>query len=407
MSAVALLAQRVATTPSGVALRHHELGIWRPVTWSELGLQVTRLADGLRTLGVESGEVVALIMANNPAWIAADLAIQSLGAVTLAIDPDSPADHACTQIELHKVEVVLCGDQEQFDKVDEAQASGRAASVAMRVVFDTRGMRSSTGLRANTMNTMSFADLESKSTATHWSAPAASETSGAAFIAEGRTFRHADVIESASAVNASLHLTTNDRLLASTSFADPFERALSVTGMLAHGLGLAIGDGGASAASEMTAVQPTLLHAPTGMLDRLGADLANRMGKADRLNRFALARAWRPKPPSTSVRKAPFSILQALGLVAVAGSVLFLWLTTSWTDNRRIVGLIAIALLFAIVAILQGAAVIGPLRRQLGLKRVRAVIGTSAGPGAQMLGALNIPLIDPSTLVDHSEGSAR
>jgi long-chain acyl-CoA synthetase len=58
-------------------------GRYRPLTWSETADRVTRLARGLRTLGIAPGDRVALIAENRPEWVVADFAITSLGAMTV------------------------------------------------------------------------------------------------------------------------------------------------------------------------------------------------------------------------------------------------------------------------------------------------------------------------------------
>ncbi|HEX3861029.1 MAG TPA: long-chain fatty acid--CoA ligase [Stellaceae bacterium] len=58
-------------------------GTYRPLNWTDTAEQVGRLAGGLVALGVEPGDRVALVSENRPEWIIADLAIMSVGAVTV------------------------------------------------------------------------------------------------------------------------------------------------------------------------------------------------------------------------------------------------------------------------------------------------------------------------------------
>jgi len=58
-------------------------GAWQPLRWREVADQVARLARGLRSLGVERGDRVALIAENRPEWVIADLAILAAGGVTV------------------------------------------------------------------------------------------------------------------------------------------------------------------------------------------------------------------------------------------------------------------------------------------------------------------------------------
>src|ERR1700676_2107273 len=91
----ALLASRAAAHPRAVALRAKELGRWRQYTWGEYAEEVDRIGRGLVEMGVGPGDRVANRSDNGPEWLFCDLAIQSIGAVTVGLDPavDGPALH--------------------------------------------------------------------------------------------------------------------------------------------------------------------------------------------------------------------------------------------------------------------------------------------------------------------------
>jgi long-chain acyl-CoA synthetase len=58
-------------------------GKYQPSSWAEVADRVGRLARGLAALGIEPGDRVALIAENRPEWVVADLAIVSVGAITV------------------------------------------------------------------------------------------------------------------------------------------------------------------------------------------------------------------------------------------------------------------------------------------------------------------------------------
>jgi long-chain acyl-CoA synthetase len=80
---VEMLFDRAATFGAKPALWGKHDGIWKSLTYSELGQQVSRLARGLRVLGIGPGDRVALAAENRPEWIVADYAIMALGAITV------------------------------------------------------------------------------------------------------------------------------------------------------------------------------------------------------------------------------------------------------------------------------------------------------------------------------------
>src|SRR5439155_11898828 len=69
-------------------------GRYRKVSWGEAIDQVDRLGRSLAALGIEPGDRVALISENRPEWVIADLAIMSIGAVTVpAYVTNTAEDH--------------------------------------------------------------------------------------------------------------------------------------------------------------------------------------------------------------------------------------------------------------------------------------------------------------------------
>ena len=80
---VHMLFDRAATFGSKPALWGKHKDSWVPLTYAELGRQVSRLARGLRALGVRPGDRVALAAENRPEWMVADYAIMALGAITV------------------------------------------------------------------------------------------------------------------------------------------------------------------------------------------------------------------------------------------------------------------------------------------------------------------------------------
>ena len=69
-------------------------GDWRPLTWDQVAEQVRHLAAGLRGLGIKPGDRVVLISDSQPEWPVADLAIMTVGAITVpAYTTNTVADH--------------------------------------------------------------------------------------------------------------------------------------------------------------------------------------------------------------------------------------------------------------------------------------------------------------------------
>ncbi len=86
MTIPGMYAHRAAVHPGSiVAERRSPIGGWREVTIEDLLAEVELYARGFLGMGIEAGQCVALLMANSYRWQILDLAIMSVGGVTVPI----------------------------------------------------------------------------------------------------------------------------------------------------------------------------------------------------------------------------------------------------------------------------------------------------------------------------------
>ena len=120
------------------AIREKDRGIWQSWTWRQYHDQVRDLALGLASLGLKRGDRLSVIGDNRPRLYAAQLAVQCLGGVSVAVYQDSIAKELAYVWSHAEVGVIVAEDQEQVDKV----IGLRPELPALRVVIydDPRGM---------------------------------------------------------------------------------------------------------------------------------------------------------------------------------------------------------------------------------------------------------------------------
>ncbi|TFC84213.1 long-chain fatty acid--CoA ligase [Cryobacterium cheniae] len=83
----------------------------RRTTYTELGDQVDRAAEGLRHLGVRAGDRVALILPNCPQHVVAFYAVLRLGAVVVEHNPLYTSRELRHQFEDHQARIVIAWDK--------------------------------------------------------------------------------------------------------------------------------------------------------------------------------------------------------------------------------------------------------------------------------------------------------
>jgi long-chain acyl-CoA synthetase len=145
-----LNARNLADRP---AIREKDRGIWQTWTWRQYHDQVRDFALGLAALGVRRGDRLSVIGDNRPRLYAAQLAVQCLGGVSVAVYQDSIAKELAFVWNHAEVSVIVTEDQEQVDKV----LGLRPELPTLRVVIfdDPRGM---TGYRHDWLK--SFHDVQ-------------------------------------------------------------------------------------------------------------------------------------------------------------------------------------------------------------------------------------------------------
>jgi long-chain acyl-CoA synthetase len=122
-----------------VILRQKDLGIWRAVTWTELGQVAREAGMGLVALGFQPGEVASIQSNTNREWVYADLGILGAGGVSNGIYPTDAAAQAEYLLADSSSVVVFVEDEEQLDKILEVRE--RLPKLRKIIVFDMEGLR--------------------------------------------------------------------------------------------------------------------------------------------------------------------------------------------------------------------------------------------------------------------------
>ncbi len=138
-----------------LALREKDFGIWRRTSWRGYFQNARRFAIGLYALGFRNGDRLAVASDDTPEWLYADLAAQMIGGACLGIYPTNPWPELQYILRHSRAKIVVCGDQEQTDKVLDAQRNdGGLPDLTTVICVDMKGMRhyKQDGL-------MSFADV--------------------------------------------------------------------------------------------------------------------------------------------------------------------------------------------------------------------------------------------------------
>ncbi|MDQ2649285.1 MAG: AMP-binding protein [Actinomycetota bacterium] len=347
--------QRAASTPDHVALRQKELGRWRSYTWGQYADRVRSIARGLHEYGVLPGDRVAVHADNRPEWLFADLAVQSLGAMTVGIYPTSPAAEVAYLLEHSGARVLIAEDEEQVDKVLAVRT--KLSDLEQIVVIDPRGI----DMEGNGLLTL--VDLEAEGAGSTFDVDGTAAavpnddaaiivyTSGTTGPPKGAMLSHANLLAAASSASSAFDVDERTEVLSYLPLCHVAERLVSVINAVTHGYVVNFGEDGETLMQDLAEVQPTFFLGVPRVWEKLMAGVTIRMSDA----------GW--------LKRANYGLWTRVG----AGIARRRWSTGKLRGFDRLTYLVGWVLLYR------------PLRNKLGLGRVRGVLSGAAPIAPQVL----------------------
>lgn len=104
-----------AKYPRKSAIGFRKKDKWTEITWSDFQRLVFKTANALRDAGIAENDKVAIYSDNSAEWIVTDLAILSLGAITVPIYSTNNEEQAAYILAESECKMILVGNQEQYN----------------------------------------------------------------------------------------------------------------------------------------------------------------------------------------------------------------------------------------------------------------------------------------------------
>jgi long-chain acyl-CoA synthetase len=109
--------ERVEKSPEREAFRYPVGESWESLTWRQAGEEVSRLAAGLLSLGLQPEQRVGIASGTRYEWILADLAIMCAGGATTTVYPTTNEEDTAYILADSECQVVFAEDDEQVAKL--------------------------------------------------------------------------------------------------------------------------------------------------------------------------------------------------------------------------------------------------------------------------------------------------
>lgn len=135
-----MLAERARSDAQRVAIRQKDFGIWKPTSWTRYHERASHFGLGLAQLGLPPGGHMGVISENRIEWVLAQMGAGLIGAITVGVYPTSPTPEVAYVAGHADVDIMVCEDQEQTDKL--LAALPQLPRLRKIIVMETKGLRS-------------------------------------------------------------------------------------------------------------------------------------------------------------------------------------------------------------------------------------------------------------------------
>ncbi len=316
------------------AIREKEYGIWQTWTWKQVADEIRALACGLAAQGFKRGDKLGIIGGNRPRLYWSMAAAQSLGGIPVPTYQDAAANEIQYVLDHAEVRFVLAEDQEQVDKILEAQ--DRLPSLSQIFYDDERGMRN-----YDHDHLTDFARVQAEGREYDEQHPGFFEeqvaqgkgsdvaiflyTSGTTGTPKGVVLTHDNVLITARNGIEFDNLTQNEEVLAYLPMAWVGDHIFSYAQSYVSGFCVSCPESAATVMEDLREIGPTYFFAPPPIFENLLTTVMIRMedaaGLKQSLFKFFMNVARRAGPAILSGESVSFGdkLLYALGELLVYG----------------------------------------------------------------------------------------
>lgn len=134
---VSYIFENFNTNPDKVGFRTKDLdsGVWKEFTWKEIESRIKQIAYALLNNGVKHQDKVAIFAQNSMEWVLTDVAVMSIGGVTVPIYATNTVNQTKYVLDDADIDLIFVGDIVQYEKALEIETD-KDTKLKNIVVFD-------------------------------------------------------------------------------------------------------------------------------------------------------------------------------------------------------------------------------------------------------------------------------
>jgi long-chain acyl-CoA synthetase len=261
------------------ALRYKADGTWHDITHQEFARRVKHIGLGLRELGIEPGDRVAILATNRPEWAIADLGSLTVGCTDVSVYPSLMPHQVRYILQDSGSSAVFVEDMGQLDKV--LQIRDEVSSLKHVIAFEHDG--AAPALTFHELALMGEA-AEKKYATYHDDALAIPPdavatiiyTSGTTGDPKGVMLTHGNLTRNVQAALEVLPVSANDVCLSVLPLSHAFERNAGFYVMIGAGATIAYAEDLNSVGPNLKEIKPTVMLAVPRLYEKMYARVLER-----------------------------------------------------------------------------------------------------------------------------------
>ncbi len=319
-----MLRERVRLHPDRTAIRQKDYGIWHAISWRDYYQRSSHFGLGLRALGINPQAHVGIISENRLEWVLAQMGCGLVGAITVGVYATSPAPEIAYVLGHADVEIVVCEDQEQADKI--AETLDLLPRLQHIIIMETKGFSSTDERIAD--RALTFADLESLGQRYQQTHPDLIEqvlttqtlddvalmiyTSGSTGKPKGAMISYDNIQGVAPGIIERLGLTAQSSHLSYLPLCHVAEQMLTTFTPIYLGSTVSFGESIRTVQEDLREIAPTLFLGVPRIWEKLHSSILIKLQESGPVQRWLFKRALKACSPFAHQHSGQRTLLQSL-----------------------------------------------------------------------------------------------
>jgi len=246
-----------------------KVGPYHGITYRSLQERIVNISLGLQALGARSGDRIGILSHNRPEWLIADMAIMSLGAITVPIYPTLSTKEVTYIIANSGIKYIIV---ESLTNVNDITAiKDRCESLETIIAMDTfselekLGEEVATDKRALWQKNVSQLSRETIASIVY--------TSGTTANPKGVVLTHGNMLSNVEDLMEVIPLSAKDRALSFLPLSHTFERTVGHFTILGAGGGIYYAQSIGTVSEDMILAQPTIVVSVPRLYEKIRAKI--------------------------------------------------------------------------------------------------------------------------------------